>query len=241
MSSGYILHETELVAIIATLESENAKTGNMIQIWILNREYSPIESVKNGTDANVCFNCAHRGKQGFSDRTCYVNVAQGPNAVWRAYVAGNYRKLARAEYALVFANRSVRFGAYGDPVLIPLSILRSIAAIANGHTGYTHQWRKPEYQAYRAYLMASCDSIADYATAKRMGWRTFRVRTAQDAILAREISCPASDEAGKLTQCIRCRLCSGSKAGDPRKDITIVVHGIGARNFVSVQAIGKAA
>ena len=241
MESGYILHETELVAIIATMESENSKTGNMIQVWVLNRGESPVESVKSGSDRNVCFDCPARGVQGFIDRYCYVNVAQGPNAVWRAYRAGSYSKLARAEYAAIFSGRAVRFGAYGDPVLIPLAIVRAIAAVANGHTGYTHQWRKPEYQAYRAFLMASCDSLGDYATAKRMGWRTFRVRTAGDAVLAREIMCPASDEAGHRTQCIRCKLCSGSTARDARKDITIVVHGIGARNFVSVGAIGRAA
>lgn len=242
MESGYILHETELVAIIATMESDNKKTGNMIQIWILNREYSPIESVKNGTDKNVCFDCGLRGTDGFKNRKCYVDLAHGPLGIWEKYIAGGYRFLLRAEYSRVFAHRAVRFGAYGDPVLIPLSILRAIASIADGHTGYTHQWRRPEYQAYRAFLMASCDSLGDYATAKRMGWRTFRVRPKGDTtILAREIMCPASDEAGKRTQCIRCKLCSGARAGDGRKDITIIVHGIGKRNFVSLAAIKAAA
>ena len=241
MESGYILHETEQVAVIATLESENVKTGNMIQVWILNRAESPVASVKSGNDRLICGDCPHRGLNGFKDRTCYVNVARGPNAVWRAYRKGSYRFLPKSEYAAVFTNRAVRFGAYGDPVLIPLSIMRAIASLADGHTGYTHQWRKSEYQAYRAFLMASCDSIADYATARRLGWRTFRVRGASESILAREISCPASDEAGKRTQCLRCRLCSGTRAGDPRKDITIIVHGIGARNFVSLTAIRTAA
>src|SRR5262249_30762230 len=173
-------------AVIATLHSENVKTGNMIQIWILNRAASPVESVRNGGDINVCFDCPHRGANGFQDRTCYVNVAQGPNAVWGSYRNGKYPYLPMQQYGRVFSGRSVRFGAYGEPILIPLAIVRAIVTVANGHTGYTHQWRKSEYRAYRRFIMASCDSTADYAAAKRQGWRTFRVRTANSALLPRE-------------------------------------------------------
>jgi hypothetical protein len=223
------------------MESENVKTGNMVQVWILNRNESPVESVKSGNDANVCFDCVHRGTDGFKDRSCYVNVAQGPSAVWRAYQKGKYRLLERAEYARVFGARAVRFGAYGEPVLIPVDILRAIAEVATGHTGYTHQWRRAEFQAYRALVMASCDTAADYTAAKQLGWRTFRVRTSADApLLAREISCPASDEMDKRTQCVRCRLCNGAQPGDLRKDIVIIAHGIGARNFIKLEAIAAA-
>lgn len=236
MESGYILHETSAIVIIATLKSENEKTGDMIQIWILNRAESPVDSVKHGTDSNVCFDCVHRGTS-FADRTCYVNVIQGPGSVWRAYVAGSYRLLARSEYSAVFANRAVRFGAYGDPVLIPIRIVRAIVRVATKHTGYTHQWRKAEFQIFRSFFMASCDSIGDYAAAKRMGWRTFRVRTRNGSVLAHEIICPASDEAGHKTQCIRCGLCSGSRSNDTRKDIVIIVHGIRKQNFIQLEGV----
>jgi hypothetical protein len=149
--------------------------------------------------------------------------------VWRSYRAGNYPVLAVERYAQVFAARRVRFGAYGETVLIPVDMLRAIAAASDGWTGYTHQWRKPEYRAYRASIMASCDSAADASDATAAGWRYFRVRAAGDAIAAGEISCPASDEAGKRTTCDQCRLCSGARENDPRKNITIVVHGIGAK------------
>lgn len=241
MESGYILNETDSVAVIATMESGNAKTGNMVQVWILNRTESPVDSVKHGTDANVCFDCVHRGSDGFKGRSCYVNVAQGPNAVWRAYRAGKYPFLKPGEYTRVFTGRAVRFGAYGEPVLIPLRIVRTISRVAVGHTGYTHQWRRAEYQAYRAFLMASCDSVEDYATAKFHGWRTFRVRaTADSPVLVHEISCPASAEAGHRTQCVRCKLCDGSRRADARKDIVIIAHGIGARNFVRLESIATA-
>lgn len=45
--TGYVLAETDDVAIIATLHSENVKTGDMVQIWILCRNESPVEAVRN--------------------------------------------------------------------------------------------------------------------------------------------------------------------------------------------------
>jgi hypothetical protein len=234
--TGYLLHETDTYAVIATLESENRKTGDMIQVWILPRRESPVDAVRTSHDAIVCGDCPHRGI-GFKSRTCYVNVVQGPHSVWRKYRDDKYPMLAIAEYSRVFAGRAVRFGAYGEPVLIPMAIVRAIVAHADGHTGYTHQWRKPEYATYREYVMASCDSMADHIAAKALGWRTFRVRTSDAPLVAREISCPASDEAGKRTQCVRCRLCNGAGSSDARKDIAIIVHGSGSKNFVGLDSI----
>jgi hypothetical protein len=236
---GYTLFENDSYVVIATMNSTNEKTGNMVQIWILNRSESPVDSVKSGSDETVCMDCVHRGTNGFSDRTCYVNVAQGPNAVWRAYRAGKYPVLAMADYSSVFSGRAVRFGAYGEPILIPLEMVAAIAQVSSGWTGYTHQWRKTEYQAYSAYVMASSDSPNDRVEAMARGWRTFRVRTANDPLMKGEIICPASSEANKRTTCLDCKLCNGARnESDARKSIAIVVHGIGAKNFVKLTAIG---
>ena len=69
--TGYVLLETETIVVIATLKTRNRKTGDMVQIWILNRNESPVDSVRNGSDSIVCFDCPHRGR-GFQKRTCYV-------------------------------------------------------------------------------------------------------------------------------------------------------------------------
>lgn len=80
--------------------------------------------------------------------------------------------------------------------------------------------------------MASVDSEREQREASALGWRTFRVRqSASDAIMGTEIVCPASDEAGKHTTCLKCGLCNGSKPADPRKDIVIAPHGRGAKYF----------
>jgi hypothetical protein len=86
-----------------------------------------------------------------------------------------------------------------------------------------HQWRKCD-PAFARYVMASCDNAADYLEAKAAGYRTFRVRTAAEALRDREVICPASAEAGFKTNCAACRACGGTGA-KARADIAIVVHG----------------
>lgn len=58
--NGYILVETADKVVIATgfeRSSENPKTGNMIQVWILARHVSPSDAVRTGLDAIVCGDC----------------------------------------------------------------------------------------------------------------------------------------------------------------------------------------
>lgn len=234
--SGYVLHTDDERVIIATLTSDNAKTGDMIQVWILCRHQSPIDSVRDGSDALICGDCKLRGIDGWRGRMCYVNVTQGPNSVWRAYQRGKYAYLPQSRYADVFCGRAVRFGAYGDPVHIPLTILRYIVFFARKHTGYTHQWSKPEYSAYREYLMASVDSELEYWQASTRLWRCFRVRSENARLIPGEIMCPAADETGHKTTCARCGLCNGRVQGDKRKDVCIIVHGIGKKNLIQIGA-----
>lgn len=237
MSSGYILHSDDTRVVIATTESDNRKTGNMIQIWILCRDTSPTDAVRSGLDADICGDCKLRGTDGWAGRTCYVNVAQGPHAVWRAYQAGRYDYLPQSRYPDVFCGRAVRFGAYGDPVHIPLGILRYICLFARRWTGYTHQWGKAQYRPYQEYLMASVDSELEYWRAHVYGWRCFRVRPAEAYMIPGEIACPAADETGHKTDCARCGLCNGRRAVlDVRKDISIIVHGIGRKNLIQIGA-----
>lgn len=221
--AGYILHETGSRVVIATMESDNVKTGNMVQIWILNRSIHPVEAVKTGDDAVVCGDCQHRGT------SCYVQIGRAPAGVWKAYQRGAYSHLNKRDYKTVFAGRAVRFGAYGDPAFMPIGVIRAIADVADGHTGYTHQWRKAS--KLRNYVMASCDSPRDMWEAREAGWRTFRVAT-NTSKLQGEILCPASEEAGKRTTCIDCQLCDGKfDATDRRANIMIPVHGARASQF----------
>ena len=229
--NGFILHEDRDRVIIATgfkSPSDNRKTGDMIHIWILVKAVDPVQAIKEGVDRLICGSCVHRGDGHGKDRSCYVNVGQAPLGIWRAWQAGNYPLLRSLE---VFTGRRVRFGAYGDPTHLPLSLALAIAGVASGHTGYTHQWRKPSLQGWKSLLMASVDCIAELVIARSMGWSTFRVTPDTDHHTV-ETLC-ASDRVG--TPCADCLACAGSRSGV--RSIHIPVHGTGRRHFIESASV----
>jgi hypothetical protein len=219
--NGYLIWESALAVAIATgfeRVSENRKTGEMIQIWLLTKHTHPVEAAQSGKDSAVCFSCPMRPSLGGG---CYVNLGQAPAAIWRTYQAGGYPAMPSVD---VFTGRMVRFGAYGDPTLIPLKLMRAIAAVSSGWTGYTHRWEIPLLAGYADFLMASADDVDCQIRARAAGWRTFRVAPAGSAFrLSDEISCPASKEAGVRVQCVQCRLCAGN-AKRGAKSIVIQQH-----------------
>jgi hypothetical protein len=223
MSNGFILHEDRDRVIIATgfsSPSDNRKTGDMIQIWILVKAVDPVRAIKEGLDRLICGSCVHRGNGDGSGRSCYVNVGQAPLGIYRAWKAGRYPTL---QFMDCFAGRKVRFGAYGDPTHIPLSLALAIAGVASGHTGYTHQWRKPSLQGWRQILMASVDTTAELVIARSMGWSTFRVGS--EASVGESLC--ASERIG--TACAECLLCAGARNG--LESVHIPPHGTGATHF----------
>ena len=226
--SGYILAQDPDRVVIVTgcgRRSTNVKTGGMLQVWILAKAQNPLAAIKSGLDALVCGDCPHKGG------ACYVRVHQAPLGIWRKRARGGYKYLPKYQYADVFSGRIVRWGAYGDPFYIPLDVIRWASFYADGHTGYTHQWRQASASALMPFLMASTDSEQERLQASRMGWRTFRVRATSAPLMPGEITCPASGEAGKRTTCANCQLCDGNTARGIRKDITILAHGMQARKF----------
>ena len=224
-----------LVAVVTGLrgDSANAKTGaGLAQLWILREDLSPLAAIATGADRSICWGCKHRGDGTGRKRSCYVSVKNAPRAVWQAYRTGRYQTMRPVDVAthLASVGMGIRIGAYGDGAAIPVSVIADLTS-ATRHTGYTHAWRNRADLA--PFLMASCDTPAEQEQASSEGWRTFRVRTSAQDLAPREISCPASDEAGKRTTCSSCGLCNGATATDARKDIAIVVHGIGVKAFTS--------
>lgn len=227
---GYVLSETKKRVVIATgfrRPSSNPKTGPMVQVWILAKDTAPHKAVKSGLDSIVCGSCKHRGG------SCYVSTFQGPRAVWASWRRGNYPVWDRK--TPIFVGHAVRWGAYGDPTLIPANVRAAVNKQAKLTTGYTHQWHdgagsiNARHTASLSHLMASCDTSQERAAAKEIGARTFRVMGPGESLERGEILCPASDEAGKRTTCEKCGLCGG--ADKLAKDIAIYVHGKGASKF----------
>lgn len=226
-SNGYIIYQGpslldgKPIVAIATgfkVSSRNVKTGDMIQTWILREDINPIEAVRTKEDASVCGDCKHRGT------TCYVRTEWGVNNVWKAIGRGMYPFLGPHQLGLLGHDRVIRIGSYGDPAAVPFPVWWTFTRQARVSTGYTHQWRRSDSQVYQQLCMASVDSEEEYREAKAMGWRTFRVRRANEEPLRGEVICPASAEAGHKTTCEECRACGGLNA-KARADIVIRIHG----------------
>lgn len=227
MSNGYILWrgasllDGKPIMVVATgfdVASKNAKTGDMIQTWILREDIAPGDALRSGDDKSICGDCKHRG------RTCYVMVHWGVSQVWKAAKRGKYQEAHAGQLSLIGRGRVIRLGTYGDPAAVPVGIWGRFVQQAKTFTGYTHQWRDPDVWRLMPFCMASVDTPQEREEAKAIGWRTFRVRTSAEPVLDREVVCPASAEAGRKTTCEECRACGGlsSKA---KADIVIKVHG----------------
>lgn len=217
-----LLDGAPVVAIISGLwrPSSNRKTGPMLQTWILRADQTPVEAVKSGDDASICGDCTHRGGNG-APRTCYVNIGQAPQAIYRQFAAG--RLATSRELTGLGRGRAVRLGAYGDPAAVPAHIWRELTAQATVVTGYTHQWRSCD-PALQALCMASVDSREEAEEAQALGWRTFRVKSPTDLRTFGEAICPASEEAGAKITCLQCGACDGTRRA-LRGNIVINAHG----------------
>lgn len=224
-----MLDGAPIVAIATGLaaNSRNEKTGAMIQTWIVRDDISPVAAIKSGDDASICGDCMHRPAKGGS---CYVKVFQAPRSVWESNRRGIYAQAADlAAIAAIGADRVVRIGSYGDPAAVPVEVWQALTSRANAWTGYTHQWRN--HPALAPYCMASVDSEAEAIMARANGWRTFRIRVAGGRLAPKdEFVCPASEEAGKKTNCASCRACMGTSA-KARVSPVIIAHGATARRF----------
>ena len=162
----------------------------------------PVKSVKTGHDAKtVCAGCPFASGNG-----CYVNVGQSPLSIWRAYKRGTYGKLLPKDYGQFFRGKTVRFGAYGNPSLIPLAIVKAIASASNAWTGYFHNWKEMRpamARAYGQYFMVSTETEESRCKADGAGLRYFHVSPNKPS---NAIEC-LSDAKG--ITCEKCKLCAG--------------------------------
>lgn len=226
--TGFILYDgpsmlngKPIIAIL-TKESSNVKTGNMGQIWILDKDSEPHIAAKTGANDSVCGDCPI--KDG-----CYVVLHQGPLAVYRKYKRGGYQDTSYQLGDRLFilnklAALKIRFGAYGDPAALPLWLLKAISSNCKDFTGYTHQWDKAKFRYLRDFFLASVETPEQSYRAMKAGFRYFRVKEETSRLSPWEIVCPA----GAGTQCKDCLLCNGSKQA---KNIVIDAHGARSVNI----------
>jgi len=218
--------------------SANAKTGGMIETWILRDDIAPLDALREGTDTAICGDCPHRSRPSGGSGACYVNVGQAPRSTWAAYKRngiGHGPRQTRPFDVSVFAGRKVRIGSYGDPAAVPFDVWEQISAAAAHCTGYTHQWRHADPRFARI-CRASVDGPEHISAARELGYRLFVVRPIGTPKPRGLITCPASAEAGRKTTCSVCLQCGGTDSGR-RHDVTIEAHGSGARRFAPLAIV----
>jgi len=206
-------------------KTSNKKIGDMIPIWIMRADINPILANKIGYDSSVCpADCKHK-----NFGSCYVVLHHGPLNVFRAFHNDRYEML-NDDNIKYFKGRNLRIGAYGDPTAIPLDVWDNLCSVSNSYTGYTHNWRRKQFQDYKKYCMASVEMDKEYRQAVSMGWKTFRARLKDEKISKNEFICPASKEGKEVTSCSKCNACSGTSS-KRSKNPCIIVHGGGAQSY----------
>lgn len=236
--AGVILYEGpskldgQPIAVIAnriTTASNNDKTGAMVQSFIVRSDVNPVEALRSGDDASVCGDCKRRPLNAKAQglKPCYVKVFQSVLSTWKALQRGRYaRPIVDYDPRILpdlFSGKAFRMGSYGDPTAAPFQVWERATRKAAMVNGYVHQWHRPEFDKFKALAMASADSEAEALQAWGAGWRSFRVRSKDEARLSNEAPCPASKEAGAKVSCTDCKACGGLSAS-VRKSIVINAH-----------------
>jgi hypothetical protein len=227
------------IVCIATMESENKKTGDCVTIWILPRDHHP--ALSKGYDDDQGLHYSLCGGCPASDG-CYARGERGTAVagIWRTYRAGWYRPYNAARFRDCIARaRSLRMTGDGDPGAIPRSVVAGIrrdylaarAADTTGQRwtwlGYTHQWELPRMQFARDFLMASVHGFDEATAAARLGWRVFQIVHPAEQPTAGLLLCPNVND--KELECRTCGLCAGAQSG--AKSIYIPAHGVFAHRL----------
>jgi hypothetical protein len=230
---------------IATYDTENRKTGDLVQTWIMRSDINPIDAINTGKDESICGSCPLRGRiADVAERTkkiskfntltvnkgrgCYVSIQQAPLSIYNTYKKGNYKVLSDESASRNFKNRGLRYGSYGDPVAIPQNNWGMLRKNCTGKAkpGYTHQWRDKKFSSWSKFIMASTHSVLENNLAQSMGWRTFRTISNVSDRYEKEIICPASEEGEDKATCATCGACNGRRdMSDVRHSVVIVAHG----------------
>ena len=242
--AGLILYRGESmigggdIVCVATLKTNNRKTGAMVQVWILpDSGLSPLRAVQSGENSAACGTCPLQGTYDGArivNRVCYVNLGQAPDAVHRGLQRGIYPVFDTQSHAHLLRGRKIRLGAYGDPAALPDALLRYLVETSSGWTGYSHQlfWLAPERASYLAsFLMVSCHNPAQHKETLRRGWRPFTAIRKDEAPPAESIECPAYTRG---VSCDRCGLCRGTTS--KARPVYVVAHGKVGLNLGDVQS-----
>lgn len=241
MRTEFIIGDTLCVVRLDTTTNDKIapKGEKIIQTYHYSRDQ--FEDAQSQTsmqsffskDGDVCLDCPYAMSNGAELKGCYthkrmqysgmLSQLRSIGAKYKSWgEIPQYSDQIGADVVKMCNGRYVRFGTYGEPSLIPISLLRCISVVAKTWSGYTHQWEKPWAYYYRDFFMASTHDVEQTKTAETMGWRAFMddsTHTKHDGM----VNCPASSEAGFKSTCSKCALCSGVR-GKGNKSVYIFNH-----------------
>lgn len=205
-----------MVSLVAT--SDNQKTGNMAQVFVMRQDVVPFGAMKSGLDYSVCGKCSLRPDLLGG---CYVPTVK-LRAHWDKV---SKQPVATAEEVAIAAGlRPIRLGAYGDMAAVPAKVTDMLVAIARGKvTNYTHgQWTLgfDAIDHMRRYTMLSVESLDEAHRAWQRGWRTYRMLDAGEKPARGEILCPYNAIGQQCYDCLRC-----GGHGNRGPSIVVPVHG----------------
>jgi hypothetical protein len=233
----YVYKTGNTIHVLNAKISQNSKIGIG---YILQTYHFSIEQIRNNDitqDSKSCLDCPlsynkNNGKSG----GCYTHKGMqlmGLKSMIRSLnkKIDSIKEFSQPEFMFFINNVKnthsidlVRFGAYGEPILLSLYVTGVLSSLSKKTTGYTHQWNKPKYNEYNKFFMASTHTDAERIDSKAKGFRSFFVASKElNLTVTNAVNCPASKESSKNLTCIACGLCNGSKT-NIKKDIYIMKH-----------------
>lgn len=221
--------------------SSNSKTGDMVQIGMFPLSWAIAKTVlKGASDKKVCFECPHSQSK---NATCYVRKGYDTSRGMQSKISKvdislvpNYNSHTERIAIALCKGRPVRFGTYGEPILLGEELVSKISKVATTWTGYTHRWKLPSMQWAKKYFMASVENVTEMKAAVLSGWRVFYVNmdkkvsfvgtkyTPEVPKTDRLVVCPASVEGGRINTCVSCRMCAGTSGTKVVQSIVIDKH-----------------
>lgn len=216
----------DIVNVIQVKPSQNSKIGFGMVVQTYHFSIDQIRNEDLKLDSKTCLDCplsfnnnggcyTHKGLQrlGLNSMIRRLNKIEQFNT---------FDPFKFAEFLNSFGTVNlVRFGAYGEPIHLGYNVVSSLANKGQKTTGYSHQWKKGQFEWANGYFMASTHSDQEATEARSLGFRSFKVLLEKDQSA---VNCPASKESGKKATCITCGLCNGLKEKGSKKDIYILQH-----------------
>tara|TARA_R110000796_G_scaffold58413_8_gene134984 strand:+ start:541 stop:1257 length:717 start_codon:yes stop_codon:yes gene_type:complete len=233
----YIYKTNNTVHVLNAKISQNSKIGIG---YILQTYHFSIDQIKNNDikqDTNSCLDCplsynknngksggcyTHKGMQLMGLKSMIRSLNRNIDTIndFNYNEFNSFIELIKKTHAIDL----VRFGAYGEPILLSLDVVKVLSSLSKKTTGYTHQWNKDKYNAYNNFFMASTHTEQQRSNAKLLGFRSFFVASDITKLNSvNVVNCPASKESSKNLTCIACGLCNGAKT-NIKKDVYIMKH-----------------